>query len=115
MAKDRKPNRVKTLSIDERFLIDVFNWWRNPPAWIGIPVTDELPEDCEILRVWANHERRCIEALVYSSHFPICDDEAIPERIPGTLREVRAIPFGQNLAINECLSDKPFSGFPSFI
>jgi hypothetical protein len=93
--KPSRPNRVKIISIDERFFVDVLNWWRNPPTWLGIPVTEELPEDCEILRVWVSHERRRLEALVYSSHFPICDDDTIPERIPGTLREVRAVPFGQ--------------------
>jgi hypothetical protein len=90
-------NRVKIISIDERFLIDVLNWWRNPPHYLALPITEEMPEDCEVLRVWVNHERRCIEALIYSRSFPECGVEMIPQRIPGTLTEMRRVPFLQSM------------------
>ena len=92
--KPKRPNRVKIVGIDEHLLIDVFNWWRNPPGWLRLPVTDELPGDCEVLRVWTNYERRCIDLLIYSESFPVCPDMDIPERVSDDVAEVRAVPFG---------------------
>lgn len=92
--------RVKILSLNERMLISVFNWWRDPPHFLALPVTDALPEDCVVIRVAVAWERRCIEALVASAHFPVCPDGEFPERIPGMITEFRAVPFS-SLPLNK--------------
>lgn len=84
-------HRVKVISLDSRFLIDVLNWWRNPPHWMAL--IDELPDDCVVVNVNVSWERRCIEAMVASASFPICPEGALPERIPGILTEMRNVPF----------------------
>ena len=85
--------RLKILSIDQRFLVDVLNWWRDPPHWMALPIMDELPEDCKVVSVSVSWERRCIEAIVASKEFERCEDGAMPERIPGMLSEFRSVPF----------------------
>jgi hypothetical protein len=85
--------RVKIISIRQEFLIDVLNWWRNPPHWLALPVTDELPPDCVVIAVNVSFERRCIEALIASNEFPICEPGCIPERIPGAVTEFRHVEF----------------------
>jgi len=84
---------VKIISIDQRFIIDVLNWWRNPPHWMALPVTDELPDDCVVVSVSVSWDRRCIEAMVASKEFPPCAEGGVPERIPGTMTEFRSVPF----------------------
>lgn len=85
--------RVKIVSIDQRFIVDVLNWWRNPPHWIALPVTDELPEDSVVVSVSVSWGRRCIEAMVASKEFPPCPEGEIPERIPGMMTDFRSVPF----------------------
>jgi len=99
--KPKRPNRVKIVGIDEQLLIDVFNWWRNPPSWLGLPITDELPENCEVLRVYVNYEMRCIDLLVYHPSFPACEPGNIPERVPDCLRQMRSVPFGAVAELTE--------------
>ena len=65
-----EPNRVKIVSIDNQILIDLLNWGRNPKSVLTLPVCDELPSDCRVLWVHPSFERRCLEAMVWSSEFP---------------------------------------------
>ena len=44
--------RVKILRMDANLLIDVLTWWRDPPHFLALPITEELPEDCEVLHIW---------------------------------------------------------------
>jgi len=85
--------RLKIISINQRFLVDVLNWWRDPPHHMALPITDELPEDCVVVSVSVSWERRCIEAMVTSKCFPPCVDGELPERIPGMLTDFRIVPF----------------------
>jgi hypothetical protein len=85
--------RLKIISIDQRFLVDVLNWWRNPPHWMALPITDELPEDCVVVSVSLSWERRCLDAMVASREFPVCPEGGLPERIPGMMTEFRSVPF----------------------
>lgn len=98
-----KENRVKIISFEEDFLVQVFNWWRDPPHWMALPVTDELPSDCHVVRVTACWERRCLEALVASKEFPVCPSGDIPERLTGMV-DMRVVQFAiqpESLAASE--------------
>lgn len=85
--------RLKIVSIHRRFLIDVLNWWRNPPHYVALPITDELPEDCVVVSVEASWERDCIEAMVTSKEFPPCPEGEVLDRIPGMTTEFRVVSF----------------------
>lgn len=78
-----KERRFKIISLDRDFLIDVLNWWRNPPGWLRLPICDELPADCFVVSVGANWERCSIEAIVCSESFGPTMEGAAIERIPG--------------------------------
>lgn len=93
MVTPFEEHRVKIISLDSRFLIDLLNWWRKPPHWLALPITDELPEDCVVVNVNVSWERRCIEAMVASASFPVCPEGSLPERIPGVMTEMRNVPF----------------------
>ena len=91
MATAYDENRIKILSIDQHFLIDVLNWWRDPPSWMALPITDELPADCYVVHVSVSWERRCVEAMVCSKEFPMLPEGQIPERIPGHISKFRKV------------------------
>ena len=88
-------NRVKIVSLDPNMIVDLLNWWRNPPDCIALPITDELPEDCAVLSVNASWQRRCIEVLVASESFPIVETGGLPPEIPGVMSEWRYVPFSE--------------------
>ena len=85
--------RLKIISIDKKLFIDFLNWWRNPPGYIALPITEELPSDCVVVSVSASWEKSCIEALVASSSFPPLQAGEAPERVPGVLTEFRLVNF----------------------
>lgn len=87
----REERRMKIVSIDARFVVDLLNWWREPPYWLALPITDELPEDCEVVSVATNWERNCIEAIVASASFPPSVQGAMLDRIPGLFTEMRRV------------------------
>jgi hypothetical protein len=92
-----KEGRLKILGISKRLLIDIFNWWRDPPNWLALPITDELPADCVVVSVSVSWERQCIEAVVASREFPPCEDGAMMPRVPELLTEFRIVPFKSGL------------------
>ena len=86
-------DRVKIVGIDERLLIGIFNWHRNPPHYLALPVTSEIPADAEVLRVYTNYERRTIDAVIHSESFPrLATGSQIP-RIEDCITEFRTIEF----------------------
>ena len=91
-------DRVKIVGIDERLLIGIFNWHRNPPLYLALPVTSEIPADAEVLRVYANHERRTIDAVIYSESFPRLATGAQIPRIEDCITEFRTIEFRSFMA-----------------
>jgi hypothetical protein len=90
-----KENRVKIISLDAKLMADILNWWRHPPYWISLPITEQIPEDVVVVSVHASYERRCIEAIIASDSFPPCPCGAMPERIPGMVTEFRGVPFNK--------------------
>lgn len=78
MSQAHKENRVKRIQLDEHFLIDVFNWHRNPPYFVCLPVSEQLPADCEIVRVYYNHSARCLEAIVASMEYEPVELYTVP-------------------------------------
>ena len=91
MATAYEENRIKLLSINQHFLIDVLNWWRDPPAWMALPITDQLPADCYVVNVSVSWERRCVEAMVCSREFPVVPEGCALERIPGHVSKFRKV------------------------
>jgi hypothetical protein len=90
-TKKYSDRRFKIISFDQQFLVDLFNWWRNPPHLLALPITDELPEDCEVVSVSVSWERGCVEAIVHSKEFrPQIPGEQI-ERILGWFSELRTV------------------------
>lgn len=83
--------RFKLLSLSSRLLIDVLNWWRDPPHFLALPITDALPEDCEVVSVSADFERSCLTAIIYSESFEPVPDGDAPPKISGLLTEFRTI------------------------
>lgn len=78
--------RLKIVSLDPHFLIDVLNWAAsgNMAEIIGVPVCQEIPADAEVLSVTANWSTRRIEAMVTHSTFAEVAEGAIPPIIPST-------------------------------
>ena len=98
MSSDKTPSqerRFKIVSINQQFMVDVLNWWRNPPHWMALPITDALPEDCEVVSMSVSFERQCLEAIVASKNFPPCLEGSVIERIPGFV-EFREVQFQPN-------------------
>jgi hypothetical protein len=87
----KKERRVKIIQLDENMLVDIFNWHRDPPDFLALPITDELPADCEVLRVWINHSARCLEAIVASEEFGEVADGCIPPIVNQPLLEYRTL------------------------
>jgi hypothetical protein len=85
--------RVKIVGMDERLLIDIFNWHRNPPHFLALPVTSEIPADAKVLRVYTNHERRTIDAVIHSESFPRLAIGSQVPRIEDCITEFRTIGF----------------------
>jgi len=112
MDKDKEPSplkerRFKIISLDRQFMIDVMNWWRDPPDWLRLPICDELPADCFVVTVNTNWERCCIEAIVCSASFGPTMEGAAIERIPGAFSPyVMRGPFHSQLDSALPLDDK---------
>ncbi|KFO67847.1 hypothetical protein ER57_07910 [Smithella sp. SCADC] len=91
MEKKYSDRRFKIISFDQQFLVDLFNWWRNPPHLLALPITDELPADCEVVSVSVSWERGCVEAIVHSKEFrPGIPGEEI-ERLAGWFTDLRTV------------------------
>ncbi len=81
MSEATKQNRVKRIQLDEHLLIDIFNWHRDPCHFVALPVSKQLPSDCEIVRVYHNYADRCFEAIVASREFEPVEPYTVPPMV----------------------------------
>ena len=88
-----KNQRVKIVRLDANLIVDVLNWWRNPPDFLALPVCEELPSDIEVLAVNANWAARAIEVIVSHPTFPVVESHVIPPVVPGIVTEFRHVSF----------------------
>lgn len=88
-----KERRFKILRIDSRLLVEIFNWWIDPPHWLSLPITDQLPADCQVVSINSNWPRHCIEAIIASDQFEPCPDGDMPPEVPDMLTEFRYVEF----------------------
>ena len=90
-----RQHRIKILRMPQRLLVDIFNWWRNPTCMLAIPMADKLPDDCFVVGVETNWQRRCLEVVVCSAQFPVCEQGMVPEVIPDLMTEFRHVSFDE--------------------
>ena len=77
--KARNERRFKIASFDQQFLVELFNWHRWLPEFLALPVTEELPDDCEVIQVNYNWASRTIDFIVCSDKFePVPEASLIP-------------------------------------
>lgn len=75
-------SRFKILKLDYRYILEVFNWWKNPPYCFQLPATD-LPSDCTVVEVSIDHSTRTFDLCLCSSEFPVVEAGfAIPAIYP---------------------------------
>lgn len=92
-----RQQRLKIIRMPQPLLLNVFNWWRNPPGYITIPVADELPEDAEVISVHENYAARAIDIIVRSDEFEVSAECALIPHV--NLSELQVIPFGRTLVM----------------
>mgnify|MGYP005610140499 CR=1 FL=1 len=73
-----KTRRLKILRIDERVIIDVFNWRLRPMGYLNIPVCEAVPADAVVERIQTHFLSATIEALISHPSFDEVPDYEIP-------------------------------------
>lgn len=101
--KARKERRFKIASFDQQFLVPLFNWHRWQPDFLALPITEELPEDCEVIQVNYNWACRTIEFMVCSEKFEPVEDGCIPP----VVNEIFEFKHLRRLPLNYELQDNP--------
>ena len=81
--------RVKVVQLDANCIVDILNWWRSPPDFLALPTCEEIPEDVEVVSVYANWMSRTVEVMISHPSFPIVPEGMLPEVIPGLFTEFR--------------------------
>jgi len=81
-VSERK-NRVKIVFLDPRFAVTVLNWHIAPMACLQLQENSGLPDDCEVLSVYADHSRRAIGCLVCHDSFDLVPEGEHPPYHPG--------------------------------
>lgn len=90
--------RTRIVSLDPRLIVQLLNWWRDPPHWIALPENVDLPADVTVVSVTANWERGTIDALVRHPSFPIVEAGQLPPRSLDLITTLRSIPVANNEA-----------------
>jgi hypothetical protein len=83
--------RVKIVRFDAALLVDVFNWWLDPPDFLALPVCEEIPSDAVVQSVNANWNSRSIDLLISHPSFPVVPSGAMPPQAPELITEFRHI------------------------
>lgn len=101
MSKAQDERRFKIVRFDQKFLVELFNWHLWQPEFLALPITEELPEDCEVIDAYYNWAARTIEFMVCSDKFsPVAEGCIVPSinqlfefkhlrRLPANYEEVR--------------------------
>lgn len=95
---DRK--RVKIVRLDERLIVDVLNWCRDPKGYLMLPDVEGLPEDAVVVSCRDNWERRTLEVLVYHPSFEEVPEGDIPPVIEDVVKKFRIMKFDKDLAFS---------------
>lgn len=88
-----QPNKIKVVSIDAKMMAEVFNWWLNPPTFICLPVTEELPEGTIVVSVHTDWSRRTLDAIVFHPTFDEVPVGVQPPMVASLVTEFRTFRF----------------------
>lgn len=101
-----KERRYKLISIDAQLIVKILNWWREPPSFLRLPVTDEIPEGAVVVTVNTNWLCRTIEAIVEHESFDPVPGYCEPPRVPGLITAFETVEF------EKYISDRVQTGRP---
>ena len=87
----RDQRRYKIVQLDMNLMVDMLNWWRNPPDWLALPICEEIPHDAKAISVDANWRTRSIEVLIGHESFEPVPDASAPPVVPGLISELRHV------------------------
>lgn len=78
LPKDDSNRRLKILQCDPHLVVMVLNWQRNPTSAICITDAPQIPNDVEIVSVYANWESRSMDVMVRHPSFDVVPVGAKP-------------------------------------
>ena len=94
-------NRVKILRVDAKLIVDILNWWRNPPGFLTLPLMESIPEDSVVVSVHADWSRGTIEVLIQHHSFDIVPRGEMPPIVPDHATEFRIISFNELIELKD--------------
>ena len=83
--------RIKILQVDPQLILEIINWCRNPPDWLVLPITEEIPEDAVVVSVSNNWANRTMEFQIHHPSFDFVPAGQVPPTIPNACHEWRRI------------------------
>ena len=76
-----KERRVRIVRVDERLIVSLLNWMKDPCGCLALPAMDDVPVDCEVVRVMPEPLYRAIDVLVYHPSFSEVESCCVPQKI----------------------------------
>ena len=73
-------DRLKIAYVDERALLGFLQCWRQG-EFVSLPTGPQIPQGCEIVRVWHCPDRRALAVMLEHPHFPRVPDGEQPPSI----------------------------------
>lgn len=83
--------RIKIITFSSQLLVDILNWSRNPQQVLALPITDEIPQDTDVVTVHPSWETNTIDAVIFHSSFPLVRNADLPPRVPGVIEKLRVV------------------------
>lgn len=91
ISKASSERRYKRLVIPNEVILLVFNAWRDPPKSVVLPVRDELPKDCVVIRARHDWDLDQFELIVCSESFEPLEDGVSPPLIDNACSEMNLV------------------------
>jgi hypothetical protein len=76
-----KERRVRIVRIDEKLIVSLLNWMKDPCGCLALPAMDDVPHDCEVVRVVSEPLYQSIDVLVYHPSFSEVEPYCVPPKI----------------------------------
>lgn len=93
--KEDDGRRVRILSISPKMMVDLMNWWIQPPDFLALPVTEEIPEGVRVVSVNSNWHTNCVELMIAHESFDVVPCGEQPPRVTSRVTEWRHVPFSE--------------------